>query len=230
MKQNYEICLVTEKTTLVPYRPEHVERYHEWMKHPDLLEATDSEPLSLAQEVEMQQSWRDDPMKCTFIVHSTEHCPGSQMKEFTISENLCGMVGDVNLFLSNVEESEDDETNNETKNDDLNRPALVQAEIDIMIAENNFKRQGLGKSATCSMMLYGANVLKVHRFFCKINEDNIGSIKLFEGLGFVQCAYAACFKQVELELIEPLAELNEILKPFGDYKIIRCAINGNDTE
>lgn len=228
MKQNYEICLINEKVTLVPYRPEHTRKYHEWMKDPALLEATDSEPLSFKEEVEMQQSWRDDPMKCTFIVHSTEisnfHGDDVECKEFSISNNLQAMVGDVNLFLSDIEESEQEGATKE--NDDSK--AQIQAEIDIMVAENIFKRQGLGKAATCAMLLYGANELHIHRFFCKINEDNIASIKLFEGLGFIQCAYAACFKQVELEFVKTKSELNDMLKPFGDYKTIKCPDTAGD--
>jgi RimJ/RimL family protein N-acetyltransferase len=221
MKQNYEICLVGPKTTLLPYRPEHVEKYHDWMKDEELLQATDSEPLSLDEEIVMQKSWRDDPMKCTFIVHASEACQLDD-SEVSVTENIGAMVGDVNLFLSDIEPDEDEHDN--TGNDD--EKPLIQAEIDIMIAEMTYKRRGLGKSATCAMLLYGANELKVYRFFCKINEDNIASVKLFEGLGFVQCNYAACFKQVELELIKPLAELNGILKAHGDYRILKCPNKG----
>lgn len=217
MKQNYEMCLVGPKTTLTPYRPEHVRRYHEWMQDEELLQATDSEPLSLDEEIAMQQSWRDDPMKCTFIVHSSEACQFDD-SELSIVENVGAMVGDVNLFLSRIDPDEGEEGNRSHSYD----TTPIQAEIDIMIAERTYKRRGLGKSATCAMLLYGANELKVSRFFCKINEDNSASIKLFEGLGFVQCGYAECFNQVELELVKPLTELNELVKPFGDYKVLKC--------
>ena len=53
MKLNYETCLAGTKVTLVPYRPEHVEKYHEWMKDPKLLELTGSEPLSMEEEIEL---------------------------------------------------------------------------------------------------------------------------------------------------------------------------------
>jgi RimJ/RimL family protein N-acetyltransferase len=185
------------------------------MKDPDLLEATASEPLSFEEEMEMQQSWRVDPKKCTFIVHSTEACQVDEsVSEFSVREHLGGMVGDVNLFLSDVDEEEENSNTSE-------QPRL-QAEIDIMIAAHASRKQGLGRAATCSMLLYGATMLGIHRFFCKINEDNKGSIKLFESIGFVQCDYAACFKQVELELVKPLSELKEALEPYGDYRTISC--------
>ncbi len=50
-----------EKLILVPYEEAHVELYHAWMQDPGLLEATGSEPLSLAQEYAMQRSWAEDP-------------------------------------------------------------------------------------------------------------------------------------------------------------------------
>jgi RimJ/RimL family protein N-acetyltransferase len=169
------------------------------MKDPALLEATASEPLSLEEEIEMQQSWRDDPKKCTFIiVHATttEACPlddddGSNSSEyFSVQDNLGGMIGDVNMFLSDMEEEEEEEElegNNDGTAGTKNPKPLVQAEIDIMIAEQSYRNKGLGRAATCSMLLYGATMLGIHRFFCKINEDNKGSIKLFESLGFLQC-------------------------------------------
>jgi L-amino acid N-acyltransferase YncA len=94
-----------------------------------------------------------------------------------------------------------------------------------MIAEQGYRRKGLGKAAVSAMLLYGICELGVHRFFCKINEDNKASIKLFESLGFAQCDYAACFKQLELELVTPLDALTKkTLEYYGKYEAIACPL------
>jgi RimJ/RimL family protein N-acetyltransferase len=215
------------------------------MLDPSLLEATGSEPLSYDDEVEMQQSWRNDETKCTFIVHAIEAChythkksettteiePISENNAFLIEDNLDAMIGDVNLFLSDVDDSEESDTN---ENYEIRAVAaqgmgsseqLVQAEVDIMIAKRDFQGKGLGRAATCAMLLYGATKLGICRFFCKINEDNTDSIRLFKAIGFEQCNYAACFKQVELELRKTLLEMEEIFKQHGgSYSIIPCRI------
>ena len=67
---NWETTIQGSKVVLVPYRREHVPKYHEWMKSEELQELTGSEPLSLEEEFRMQETWRSDPDKCTFIVLS----------------------------------------------------------------------------------------------------------------------------------------------------------------
>lgn len=68
MIANYYLAIRGERVVLVPYRREHVLVYHDWMKDPALQEATASDPLSLEEEYVMQESWRDDAKKCTFII------------------------------------------------------------------------------------------------------------------------------------------------------------------
>ena len=50
MRHNANLVLRGARCTLVPYRREHVPRYHEWMKDPAIQAATASEPLSLDKE------------------------------------------------------------------------------------------------------------------------------------------------------------------------------------
>lgn len=68
MRANANTVLVGQQVLLVPYRREHVQRYHEWMQDPQLQEATASEPLNLEEEYEMQQRWAEDSDKATFIL------------------------------------------------------------------------------------------------------------------------------------------------------------------
>lgn len=65
MRVNEETVLVGSRVVLVPYRKEHVARYHEWMQDAATREATASEPLSLEEEYAMQKSWHlDDDSEC----------------------------------------------------------------------------------------------------------------------------------------------------------------------
>lgn len=54
MRANENTCLVGNRVFLVPYKKAHVAKYHDWMKSPELLETTASEPLSIEEEYEMQ--------------------------------------------------------------------------------------------------------------------------------------------------------------------------------
>lgn len=55
MRLNENTVLFGDRIILVPYRAEHVPTYHEWMKSPELLELTASEPLSYEEELDMQR-------------------------------------------------------------------------------------------------------------------------------------------------------------------------------
>jgi RimJ/RimL family protein N-acetyltransferase len=230
MKLNYETVLVGTKCVLVPYRKEHVLKYHEWMQDPKILETTGSEPLCLQEEYDMQESWRNDPEKCTFIVLSREKVseitcslPNAEEDENDVSDGkfvsktLPAMAGDVNLFLSDEEEEEVDPESASSAEAESSTAKYQQAELDIMVAEKSHQRTGIGREACCIMMLYAARNLRIRRFFVKINEDNESSLSLFRTtLGFEQCAYAACFKQYELELkrdspVEMIASLTGLL-------------------
>ncbi|XP_078230694.1 alpha/beta-tubulin-N-acetyltransferase 9 isoform X11 [Callithrix jacchus] len=136
--------------------------YHEWMKSEELQRLTASEPLSLEQEYAMQRSWREDADKCTFIVLDAEKWqaqPGT-------TEESC-MVGDVNLFLTDLED-----------------PTL--GEIEVMIAEPSFRGKGLGTEAVLMMLSYGVTRLDLTKFEAKIGQGNEPSIRMFQKLHFEQ--------------------------------------------
>ena len=92
-----------------------------------ILAMTASEPLTLEEEYAMQKSWREDNDKCTFIVVSRrpEEVP-----------EIDRMAGDVNIYLHPWDEP-------------------GHAEIEVMIAEEEFRRQGFAREAITLMMQYG---------------------------------------------------------------------------
>uniref|UniRef100_A0A8D1J9S6 Alpha/beta-tubulin-N-acetyltransferase 9 n=1 Tax=Sus scrofa TaxID=9823 RepID=A0A8D1J9S6_PIG len=176
MRLNQNTLLLGKKVVLVPYTPEHVPRYHEWMKSEELQRLTASEPLTLEQEYAMQQSWREDADKCTFIVLAAEKWQGQPGP----SEESC-MAGDVNLFLT-----------------DLGDPSL--GEIEVMIAEPSCRGQGLGTEAVLMMMAYGVTKLGLTTFEAKIGQENEPSIRMFRRLHFEQVAVSSVFQEVTLRL------------------------------
>lgn len=142
-------------------------KYHVWMQDPQLLLMTASEPLTIEEEYAMQRSWKDDADKCTFIVLSncsssraSRRFDDSSEEEASVTDEICSMVGDVNLFLNDPEDR-------------------TVAEIDVMIAEPGSRRQGLGEETVSLMMGYGADRLGVRLFVAKIHETNAASLHLF---------------------------------------------------
>ncbi|XP_053600765.1 alpha/beta-tubulin-N-acetyltransferase 9 isoform X2 [Plodia interpunctella] len=92
MKLNYNTKIVGTNIVLVPYRKHHVPKYHMWMKSEELQKLTASEPLTLEEEYSMQESWRDDEDKCTFIILTK----GNEVDEVA-------MIGDTNIFITDKE-------------------------------------------------------------------------------------------------------------------------------
>uniref|UniRef100_A0A9I9DVG4 N-acetyltransferase domain-containing protein n=1 Tax=Cucumis melo TaxID=3656 RepID=A0A9I9DVG4_CUCME len=141
MKKN-GVSLEGERVILVPYMEEHVPKYHQWMKDPALLQATGSEPLTLDQEYQMQQSWTQDPKKQTFIVLDKELVEG---KFIHGNPGVEAMVGDVNLYMNDLDDSR-------------------LAEVEIMIAEFKSRGKGLGKESVLMMMAFAVKNLGIHTF------------------------------------------------------------------
>ncbi|XP_029190977.2 N-acetyltransferase 9-like protein isoform X1 [Acropora millepora] len=174
MKVNGSTILEGERIVLVPYKREHVPRYHEWMQSAELLEQTASERLTLEQEYDMQRSWFQDENKCTFIILDKKKWLQPEMTEIDC------MAGDVNLFL------------NDNK--------LDIAEIEVMIAEPSCRRNGFGREALLTMMNYGANHLGIKKYEAKIGCGNKASLSLFHKLGFVETSYSDVFNEWTLQL------------------------------
>ncbi|XP_060073676.1 N-acetyltransferase 9-like protein isoform X2 [Ylistrum balloti] len=94
---NANTIVESKKIILVPYEAHHVPRYHQWMQSEELQKLTASESLSLGAEFQMQQSWRQDEDKCTFIVLDLGLYNDSEKSN---EDEISAMVGDVNLFFN----------------------------------------------------------------------------------------------------------------------------------
>ncbi|XP_068610462.1 alpha/beta-tubulin-N-acetyltransferase 9 isoform X2 [Brachionichthys hirsutus] len=192
MKLNANTLLEGSRVVLVPYDAEHVTRYHEWMKSPELQRLTASEPLTLDQEYDMQRSWREDGDKCTFIILDKQ-----RWADAGVEEEQC-MVGDVNIFLT-----------------DPTDPSL--AELEIMVAEPGYRGKGIGKEATHMMMRYGVSKLGVKKFQVKIGLDNHASVAMFKKLHFQEV-----FREVTLEVTVDECVRTRLLDVTADVKERDC--------
>ena len=203
-KCNREVCILPS-LTLVPYLPCHVPRYNDWMKSPELLELTGSEPLTFEKEEKMCEEWRRDDKKRTFIIldggasrtnadtDTQSDLPagdGAVCNTDWVLKRLDRMVGDVNLFLSVEEEL--DETGSVCS-------SVFQAELEVMIAEPSGRRQGLATQA-CQFMIGEAFRAGVERVFVKVKDDNSPSLRMFEKMGFDFVKHVECFGETEMEI------------------------------
>jgi len=207
---------------LVPYKKYHVLKYHSWMKDPELLEKTASDPLTLDEEYEMQDKWWKDADKCTFIIldkhlceewrvnngHSSignlslENVPCEKSEKLIEDEDEACMVGDVNLFFNN-NQFDDDDTDRDSKG---NR---VEAELEVMIVESSARGKGLGKEAVILMLNYAYHHLSIQTFVVKIGDNNKESIHLFHKLGFRFVSHSECFHETTYSLHTESEDFNE---------------------
>ncbi|RDA84075.1 hypothetical protein CP532_0479 [Ophiocordyceps camponoti-leonardi (nom. inval.)] len=163
---------------------EEEEEKEEEEEEEELLEATASEPLSLKEEFENQLSWHDSRDKLTFIIYG----PDGLAK------------GDVNLFLDERYEGEDEDKH------------VLEGEVDVMIARRDQRGMGLGSAAVMALMTYfvrnkyrilgeyfgpgGPLDPSLTRLKAKIKEGNGASRALFRSLGFVQVGEPDHFGEV----------------------------------
>jgi len=228
MKLNAHTALSTPKVLLVPYSTHHVPTYHHWMQNPDLQAATASEPLSLEEEYAMQRSWRTDPDKLTFInclpllTRNQEGTGSGAGIRVGVDDAPERMIGDINLFLFPLE---DDEENASGLSNAQPAPTVI-GELELMIARKDLQRQGYGRAALVTFRDYivshwasvyaeysghdeqtsrtlplspGTTTPHLAYFRVKVQESNVGSIRLFESVGFRRTAEEAnYFGEVEL--------------------------------
>lgn len=296
---NEHVFLESEKLRLVPYLSCFTSRYHEWMSDTELQALTESEPLSLAEEVHNQHSWLGSRDKLTFILLSP-YSPSSlpkcasleREKQFCISSDNNRLVFPSNLSFppprsdgsgkkdatcksvktvegvrtwARVGELLDDAGNpydntavsQEAGSEGTNalvptffvpsevrsawtagpvekppifpRPVAFVAvgdcnlfllpdnggmdesgddqegcsssrrvfEVEVMVADKQFRRKGLAKEAVRLLMLYAVEVLGATDFVAKIIDNNLPSIHLFrDALGFKEYKRVPVFSEI----------------------------------
>lgn len=189
------------------------------MKDAEIQEATASEPLNLEEEYSMQQSWRQDHDKLTFIAclplpttSSTQAVQGGTHDAPSL------MIGDVNLFLSAADEDEEG----------------CIGELELMIAPTSARRKGYGRAAVLSFLSYiqnnldailaeykqktGVEKMRLLQLRVKIGSKNTKSINLFESLGFTKVDQSpSYFGEFELVMEGFLGEnrIRNLLQKFG---------------
>lgn len=185
------------------------------MQDASLQQLTGSEPLSLAEEYEMQQSWYNDndsayakslTAELTFIMLARP--PNQALSDLSALLAASPMAGDVNVFL-----------NEQYEGDDESAPPVTYGEIEVMVAESRFRRQGFAEEALRLLFYYitsnptptlqGARPsaspfpLEPTRLLVRIGSDNSPSLALFQRLGFSHYKDNAVFQETELRVQNP---------------------------
>ncbi|KXH35535.1 N-acetyltransferase [Colletotrichum simmondsii] len=188
----------------------------------DIQEATASEPLTLEEEYENQQSWRTSHDKLTFIIcqpldslSTTVTTETVQAGEIDASER---MIGDINFFIYPYDDDEDEEGQASAANE-----GLYVGEVDVMVASKEHRGRGIGHAAVTTLLTYvhrnKAQILEEYvqgeeggketttkkaaqlkGLMVKIKEGNAASIALFRRLGFVQKGEVNYFGEIQMVL------------------------------
>lgn len=176
----------------------------------EIQKATASEPLTLDEEHAMQQSWRLDHDKLTFIICSAPaNATSTPITSITPQEhdNSTTMLGDVNLFI--YEDPDPPSASSPS--------TPIIGELEIMLPIPSTRRKGLATSTLNAFMAYItsptnlARILEEYRLGSderserylrylrvKIDQGNEASLGLFEKLGFERVGGVNYFGEVEM--------------------------------
>ncbi|KAJ8931188.1 hypothetical protein NQ314_015939 [Rhamnusium bicolor] len=187
---NKDTKIIGKNVILVPYKKEHVLKYHEWMKSKELQLLTASEPLSLEEEYTMQKSCL---LECTFIILDKDRYE-------TIGNEVEAMIGDTNLFFANADDR-------------------ICAEAEIMIAEEWARGRKCGWEAMLHMFMYGVNYLNVKQYIVKISYINTISINMFKNMGFIEISSSDIFQEVTFSKIVDNLWITWLKTNLGHFEI-----------
>ncbi|GAA5825263.1 hypothetical protein JCM3770_003500 [Rhodotorula araucariae] len=207
MRLNEATTLVNGRLVLRPYRRWHVPRYSEWMADDALREATASERLTLDEEHEMQNSWRFDADKLTFIVHlrsPSAPSPSSDRAGFLAAHSSAAtMIGDVNLFLHDASPPPSPSLASSPpsgKPDTTSAPRRAELEVMFPPLAPFPARSGIALLTLQTFLSYASRALSLppRAFFARIGFDNAPSAALFAKLGFEDGKRVDVFREVEV--------------------------------
>jgi RimJ/RimL family protein N-acetyltransferase len=179
--------------------------------------ATASDPLSLSDEFSMQQSWRLDPDKLTFIIcrAPTTMSASATSVDTGVAED---MIGDVNLFLYPDPDFESTVSSPETGGEHAGAVPII-GELEIMLAERSARRKGFAYNALRAFMAYITDAERLPRILeeyrlgsderserylrylrVKVDKENSASLGLFGKVGFERVGEVNYFGEVEMRL------------------------------
>jgi RimJ/RimL family protein N-acetyltransferase len=189
---------------------------------PDEIETLQTEQCMVTRELDYPESLRNCIV--SFIQPLSVTVPTSTTSKSTlplvlnasgfVERNVNAMVGDINIFLSRIEDFDE-----VTCEQSISMPSSGRGnrgELNLMIAEPSAQRKGFGAEACQLMMFYSMQFLGIHKFFVKISESNLPSRVMFERkLKFKLCNYVECFQEYEFEFVCTESKVTEL---FRDWK------------
>lgn len=155
-----------EKVVLVNFEPRMIPKYFLWMQDDFLLDSTSTDSLTLQDVHNLYDSWKADPDKYTYII--------CDKLLYNPKASHCSMIGDVNLFIFN----------------------RVEAEVNIMIAESQYRNRGIASEVLSFLKNSVKSTLGLRRLHAKISEQNINSQKLFIKQGFKEISRIPDFEEI----------------------------------
>lgn len=144
------------------------------------------------------------PLLWRYVPHATKALFGGTSKASEDASCAFAMIGDCNLFLlpeDDCEHAEDewDPAPPQTPQPAAFKPHRRTFEVEVMIAEERFRRRGLAETAVRLLMQYALAILGATDFVAKILDTNVASLALFqEKLGFLEKKRVPVFHEVHL--------------------------------